>query len=71
MMKPLEEGVRDTFNIFMNYDNIDYVLYLGASIAGEIYGIPAVQTFEEYEKLIRRNSGDSTSDSFEKQLKNN
>jgi len=66
--RPFNDVIRDAYSAIRNWDNPDYALYLGVSAAGEAMGLPVVQVYEDYEKMILWNFGDEDSKPIKKQL---
>ena len=69
LFRPAEEASRDFINLLRNWDNAGYSLYIGASLAGQLVGMPVVQVYEEYEKMYQWNFGDKKSKKLEQKLK--
>ena len=66
-LRPVEDAVRDVNGIMHNWDNPWYVMYLSASALGELYGMPAIQVIEDWEKWVKNNSAYDTT--IKQQLK--
>lgn len=66
--RPFNDIVKNAYGAVRAWDNPDYALYLGVSAAGEAMGVPVVQVYEDYEKMILWNFGDKSSKPIKKQL---
>ena len=68
LFRPAEDVSREFVNMFRYWNELGYTTYAAASITGMLFGMPVVQVYEDYEKMILWNFGDKSSKPIKKQL---